>query len=77
MLPKKTTSQEILLITKVFDDKQENEYLLKCPHCGTIRGADKEGSLQDLGGAQYQDNICNGWYEISPDAVTVNDIEEL
>jgi len=73
----KTKSLEILPVNKVFNDEQQNEFLVKCPHCKNIRGIDKEGSLRNLGGEQYQDNLCDGWYELSPNAKIVNTIEEL
>ena len=73
----KTESLEILSVDKVYDEKREREFLLKCPHCGHVRGIDKEDTLKGLGGEQYQDNLCNGWYEISRDAKLVTNIEEL
>lgn len=73
----KTKSLEILTVSKVFDDKQANEFLVKCPHCENVRGVEKEASLHGLGGEQYQDNLCDGWYEISPEAKIVDSVEKL
>jgi hypothetical protein len=73
----KTTSQEIRPVQELFDDKQSNEFLFKCPHCNRIRGINKEASLRDLKGEQYQDNLCDGWMEISPEAVLIHDVEKL
>lgn len=76
-MSKVTTSLEIRPITKVFDDKQAHEFLLVCPHCDAIRGIEKEGRLRELAGEQYQDNLCGGWYEISPTASLVGSVEAL
>jgi hypothetical protein len=64
-------------ITKVFNDKHENEFLFKCPHCDNVRGIEKEDSLRNLGGEQYQDNLCDGWYEISRKATFVETVKDL
>ena len=76
----KTESKEILIVTKAVNYKQENEFLVKCPHCNNIRGIDKadgSDSLRWLGGEQFQDNLCDGWYEISREACLVDDVEKL
>ncbi len=72
-----TCDLEILPITNVFDDKEGNEFLVKCPHCDRVRGIEKDLRLSELGGEQYQDNLCHGWFEIAADATLVRDIENL
>lgn len=71
-------SNKILSVEAVFDDKGLSEWLVVCPHCGHIRGIEKEGSLSNLQGEQYQDNLCDGWYEISNNAtVSIKTVEQL
>ncbi len=71
-------SNSILNVEAVFDDKDSNEWILVCPHCGEVRGIEKEGSLSNLQGEQYQDNLCDGWYEISNNATaSIKTVEEL
>lgn len=71
-------SNQILSVEAVFDDKQSNEWLFVCPHCGAVRGAEKEGSLSNLRGEQYQDNLCGNWFEISHSAtVSISTVEQL
>ncbi|PSV00486.1 hypothetical protein [Photobacterium kishitanii] len=68
-----TTSKYILPVTVLIRDK--DEFLLKCPHCGRIRGIPHEtGSLHDVVGESYEDNLCSGSFEISYDAQLVTDI---
>jgi hypothetical protein len=73
----KTQSLEILAVKHVYNDKQDNSFLIKCPHCENIRGIHKEDSLRNLGGEQYQDNLCDGWYEISREAKFISSVEKL
>jgi hypothetical protein len=73
---KKTTSNEIKPVVKFFKDS--GEFLLKCPHCDSIRGiSDEFGSIKKLSGEQYQDNLCDGWYYVSNNPTLVSDIEKL
>lgn len=73
---KKTTSNEIKPVVKFFKDS--DEFLLKCPHCDSIRGiSDEFGSIKKLSGEQYQDNLCNGWYEISNTPLLIDNIDNL
>ena len=72
----KTESTEIKPVTKLMRD--DGEFLLKCPHCGRIRGINDDfEDGEEVYGEQYQDNLCDGWYEISHNAVMVNDVEDL
>ncbi|MCP4528608.1 MAG: hypothetical protein GY833_22240 [Aestuariibacter sp.] len=69
-------SNEIRPVDAVFDDGAE--WLLACPHCGKIRGIDKEGSLSNLRGEMYQDNLCSGWYELSQDCrASIKTVDQL
>ena len=71
-------SDQILSVESVFDNKQSNEWLFVCPHCGSVRGAEKEGSLRNLGGEQYKDNLCGNWFEISFSAtVSIGTVQQL
>jgi hypothetical protein len=76
-MTQKTESLEILPVSKVFDDHDDHEYLVKCPHCERIRGVEKEASLSAHFGEQYQDNLCDGWFEIAEGATLVRDVEDL
>ena len=69
----KTTSLEIKPVTKLM--RADGELLLKCPHCESIRGVEDEGD--EVHGAQYQDNLCDGWYEISFNPKMVKKVEDL
>lgn len=72
----KKESDEIKPVIKFFKDG--DEFLHKCPHCSRIRGIENEfGTIEALTGEQYQDNLCDGLYEISRDAVMVNAVEDL
>ena len=72
-------SATVLLVSFVFDDG--DEWLYPCPHCGKIRGVEKEGALANLRGEQYQDNLCGNWHELSADCSigikTVHELNEL
>lgn len=68
----KTTSESILPVKKVM--REDGELLLKCPHCGEIRGVWDDG---DAIGGMYQDNLCDGHYEIDDDVIFVNSVSIL
>ncbi|MFS1427356.1 hypothetical protein LMH73_009365 [Vibrio splendidus] len=71
-----TDSKAILPVTVLFSDG--NEFILKCPHCGSNRGIENEtGSLDYVKGEQYQDNMCKGWFEVSQDAKLVTNLAEV
>lgn len=71
-------SKKILSVEAVFDDSDANEWLIVCPHCGNVRGIDKEGSLSNLRGAQYEDNLCYGMYELSESVeASIKTVEQL
>lgn len=75
-MTEKTASDEILMVRKFF--AENDEFLLKCPHCGRIRGIENEtGDLDDLIGAQYEDNLCGGTYEVDDNPFLVRDVEKL
>lgn len=72
----KTESDAILPVNKLF--WVSGEYYLKCPHCGRIRGVnDETGRFGDMLGGQYQDNLCDGHYEISMDANRVSSMDAI
>lgn len=68
----KTESKYILPVKKVM--REDGELLLKCPHCGEIRGVYDD---EDAIGSQYQDNLCDGHYEIDDDVVFVHSVSIL
>jgi hypothetical protein len=72
----KTQSDEIKPVSKFFIES--NEFLFTCPHCKSIRGIDNElGVIEKLAGEQYQDNLCDGWFEVDQNPIIVNDIEKI
>lgn len=71
----KTTSRSILPVTAVYRDG--NEFLLTCPHCGHRRGIEASEGLIDVVGEQFQDNLCDGWFEITDEVNVVADIDVL
>lgn len=72
----KTKSDEIKPVARFF--KEGGEFLLKCPHCKAIRGINNEfGSINKLSGEQYQDNLCNGWFEVNRNPIIVHDLGKL
>lgn len=72
----KTDSLDILPVTLLF--AEGDELLLKCPHCGSTRGIENDfNGLNNVKGEQYQDNLCDGWYEISFDAKLAKNISEI
>lgn len=73
----KTTSDEILPLTKFYRDRRAGEILYKCPHCGNIRGMDIEYEHDDFVGSQFQDNLCDGHSEVSEQHSFVKDVDDL
>ncbi len=73
-----TASDEILIVTKLYRDRNEGEILLKCPHCARIIGlnGDEEDEI-DFEGAQFEDNICKGTFEIGDNPVFIKDVDAL
>lgn len=75
---KEKATDEILLVKKFFRDRDENEILLKCPHCESLRSI--EGDLEDeddFEGSQFEDNLCGGTYEIDENPIFIKNIDDL
>ena len=68
----KSESKYILPVKKAM--REDGELLLKCPHCGEIRGVYDD---EDAIGGMYQDNLCDGHYEIDDDVVFVHSVSIL